>query len=124
DLGAWQRAGRSPLDYLASMQQPDGSIQWKEGSAGTPWWMPAYAGPVYAGRPLPIARVARAEPPATPDPDPVPEGPPADPAPSPTTGGNGAGDPAGGREGVLAGGGGRGAPLFSAPQPQSQGRTP
>ena len=124
DLGAWRPAGRGPLDFLASMQQPDGSIQWKQGEAGNPVWMTAYAGPVYAGRPLPIARVATAEPPATTDPDPVPEDPPADPAPAPSGGTKGAGDPAGGRGGVLAGGGGRGAPLFSAPQPQSQGRTP
>jgi prenyltransferase beta subunit len=120
DLGDWRPAGRGPLDFLASMQQPDGSISWKQSEAGNPVWMTAYAGPVYAGRPLPIARVATADPPA--DPDPVPEDPPADPAPAPEAGG--AGDPAGGGGRVLAGGGGRGAPLFSAPQPQSQGKTP
>jgi prenyltransferase beta subunit len=94
----WTEAsGREPLDYLESMQQPDGHIRYRESEESDGIWMTAYAAPAFAGQPLPIATVPRAVPPPI--------------APSRGTG-------------VIAGGGGSGAPLFSRPQPQSQGETP
>ena len=35
DLGAWRPAGRGPLDFLASMQQPTAAFRWKQGEAET-----------------------------------------------------------------------------------------
>jgi prenyltransferase beta subunit len=122
DPRTWDRGGGDPLDYLASMQQPDGSIAWKRSDpAVNPVWMTAYAAPAYAGQPLPV--------PAPPRRAPGPlQQPPADPgtgAPAPDAAGSGQGGLGAERGGgVIAGGGGRGAPLFSRPQPQSQGRTP
>jgi prenyltransferase beta subunit len=116
DPRTWQRAQGNPLDYLASLQQPDGSIVWKPSQpAANPVWMTAYAAPAFSGQPLPA--------PAPPLDDPPP-------TESPTEDGLGATspDPTAGEgglsakgSGVIAGGGGAGAPLFSRPQPQSQG---
>ena len=50
----------SPLDYLASMQQPDGAIRWKASDDLNSIWMTAYAAPAYGGRQLPVTPVARA----------------------------------------------------------------
>lgn len=94
----------SPLDFMAAMQDERGMIRWKASTVGdrdNPVWMTAYCAPAFAGYQLPIPRVARAERPA-------------DPPPAPTTP----------DAGVTAGGGGEGAPLFSRPEPQSQGQTP
>jgi hypothetical protein len=114
--------GPSALDYLASLQRPDGSIAWKAGDTTNAVWMTAYAAPAYAGRALPIAAVPRAAPITAP----APASAPAEPTPAPVhapLAGNGGLGRAG--DGVaIAGGGGDGAPLFSRPQPQSRGRTP
>jgi prenyltransferase beta subunit len=122
DPRTWDRGGGDPLDYLASMQQPDGSIVWTRSTPGlNPVWMTAYAAPALAGQPLPIAAPPRA---VTPPPGQQPTGPDGEQRPAPTSRDDGNGGLPGGRDGdVIAGGGGRGAPLFSRPQPQSQGRT-
>lgn len=114
-------SGHEPLDYMESLQHADGSIQWKASSDSNPVWMTAYAAPAFAGDPWPI--------PAPPYVEHPPSGPTGDRAgatpPSP-----GSAEPGQGGEssqpgsGVIAGGGGDGAPLFSRPQPQSKGRTP
>ncbi len=120
DPRTWRRGGGDPLDYLGSLQQPDGSVVWKPSQpAANPIWMTAYAAPALAGMPLPIlAPPPPAENP--PDQPPVDEGT-GDVPPDPNAGQGGL--LAKGSGGVIAGGGGRGAALFSRPQPQSQGRT-
>lgn len=100
-------SGHGPLDYLESMQQPDGHIRYREGEELNGVWMTAYAGPAYAGQPLPI---------------PPPSLDPAALTTPPSSPGQGGGTQSG--SGVIAGGGGLGAPLFSRPQPDSKGRTP
>jgi len=115
--------GPSALDYLASLQRPDGSIAWKAGDASNAVWMTAYAAPAYAGRPLPIAAVPPSAPPTSQPPIAAPTGPPSIPVrDAPFAGSGGLGRAHGGV--AIAGGGGDGAPLFSRPQPQSRGRTP
>lgn len=114
----------SPLDYLASMQRSDGSIAWKAGDDSNSVWMTAYAAPAYGGHPLPVPAVPRAV--DAPEPPPAAEAPAAAATPgavdeAATRGQGGLGRARGGA--VIAGGGGRGAPLFSRPQPQSQGQT-
>jgi hypothetical protein len=99
-------SGHGPLDYLESMQQPDGHIRYRASKEFNGVWMTAYAGPAYAGQPLPI---------------PPPPRNPAPPAP-PSSSGQGGGTQSG--SGVIAGGGGLGALLFSRPQPDSKGHTP
>ncbi len=89
--------GIDPLTYLESMQEADGHIRWKRSQDLNGIWMTAYTLPAFAGRPWPIAAPPRSVPPVVP---PAAE------------------------DGVTAGGGGRGAPLFSRPKPQSRGRTP
>lgn len=105
---AWtQSSGREPLDYLESMQQADGHIRYRASEELNGVWMTAYAGPAYAAQPLPIP-----PPPRNPNP----------PAPPSSPGQGGLGTQAG--SGVIAGGGGDGASLFSRPQPRSKGHTP
>ncbi len=131
-----------PLDYLESMQQPDGHLRWRGSSDLNGIWMTAYALPAFTGQVMPYAYVPRAEAggerlascaeAAVPG--------------APGTGGGGApsgegtgspsGETAGGgspvsgaadspsAEGVAAGGGGEGAPDFSRPKPGSKGKTP
>jgi len=95
-----------PLDYLESMQEADGHIRWKRSRDLNGVWMTAYVAPAFAGQAWPIPAAPRAI-----------ETPAAERQAAP--GGEGAG-----RGRVLAGGGGRGAPLFSRPRPQSRGKTP
>ena len=95
-----------PLDYLESLQQPDGHIRWKRSRDQNGVWMTAYVAPAFAGQFWPIPAAPRAV--RTPSAE-----------QQAGRGGEGAG-----RNGVLAGGGGRGAPLFSRPRPQSRGKTP
>jgi hypothetical protein len=99
------RATEEPLDYLESVQAPDGHIRWKTSNDLNGIWMTAYCAPAFAGQAWPIPDPPRSIPP-----------------PDPPQAGDGGGDQSG--SGVLAGGGGSGAPLFSRPKPQSKGRTP
>jgi prenyltransferase beta subunit len=99
--------GKEPLGYLESMQHENGSIQWKASSDANPVWMTAYAAPAYAGRPLPI---------------PSPPRNPKSPTPPSSPGQGGESTQPG--SGVIAGGGGDGAPLFGRPQLGSKGHTP
>jgi len=100
--------GRSeePLDYLASMQQPDGHIRYMAREEMNGVWMTSYVTPALAGRALPIV------------PPPVIVGPPPV---VPKSGESSTGQTAGG---VGAGGGGRHAPFFSRPKNKSKGKTP
>jgi prenyltransferase beta subunit len=59
DPTTWRRADGTPLDYLASLQQPDGSIKYKKGRSLNDLWMTAYAAPALAGYPLPVPSIAR-----------------------------------------------------------------
>lgn len=106
DPEAWRTgsglASEEPLDYMESMQQPDGHVRWSRSADANGVWMTAYVVPAFAGHALPIPAAAYSE----------ASLPPCDPP------GGDAGS------GVIAGGGGRGAPLFSRPKPQSRGRTP
>jgi hypothetical protein len=122
DPREWRTAGGAdPLSFLASLQRPDGSIAWTADQDLNPLWMTAQAGPALAGMTYPLPAVPRAvRPPAAPA------------APHAqefsrrearkTRGHGGVGVVEG--DGVIAGGGGHGAPLFSGPQPQSGGSTP
>jgi hypothetical protein len=110
-----------PLDYMESMQQPDGHIRWRASSDLNGIWMTAYVLPAFSGQVLPYPLVARSAPAgerrascgeatATPE--------------TPASEGEaGFGKPKA-EEGVGAGGGGEGAPDFSRPQPGSKGKTP
>jgi hypothetical protein len=124
DPETWRTGAGSPseepLDYLETMQQPDGHVRWRASSDLNGIWMTAYVLPAFSGQALPYAEVARAG--ATPEPLPqcdeatrTPEAPPGDEA------GGGKSNP---EAGVGAGGGGEGAHDFSRPQPESKGRTP
>lgn len=86
-----------PLDYMESLQDPDGHIRWKRSQDLNGVWMTAYAAPAFAGQAWPIPAAPRS---VRPD-----------------------DDAAASSSGVLAGGGGDGAPLFSRPKPQSRGKT-
>jgi len=98
-------ATEEPLDYLESLQAPDGHIRWKAGDDLNGVWMTAYCAPAFAGQAWPI-----------------PVAPRTISTPNPTRAGEGGGRQSG--SGVRAGGGGGGAPVFSRPKPQSRGRTP
>jgi prenyltransferase beta subunit len=100
DPEAWRQPSGDPLSFMESLLQPDGHVRFKRSADSNGVWMTAYVAPALAGRALPFARVPRsvrneAEPRTA----------------SPAS------------DGVLAGGGGAGASLFSRPQPQSTGRT-
>jgi prenyltransferase beta subunit len=100
-----------PLGYLASMQQQDGHIRWKASEELNGMWMTAEVTPAFTGNPLPIPAVPPGELPSSP------------PEEHPTGAGDGGVSTTPG-SGVIAGGGGNGAPLFSRPQPGSKGHTP
>jgi hypothetical protein len=102
--------GQEPLGYLASMQQEDGHIRYRASDELNGMWMTAYAAPAFFGDPWPIPETLYKELP------PLPPG-------EPTASGNG-GVSTNPGSGVIAGGGGNGAPLFSRPQPASKGHTP
>jgi hypothetical protein len=99
------QAGEEPLDYMESLQQADGHIRWKRSQDLNGIWMTAYCSVALGGHTWPIPEVPRSE-----EPDKPPQ--------------TGEGEGAQVGNGVIAGGGGKGAPLFSRPKPQSQGRTP
>lgn len=94
-----------PLGYMESMQQPDGHIRWKRSQDLNGIWMTAYCSVALGGHTWPIPEAPLSN-------DPI----------QPPKGGQGEGTQSG--DGVIAGGGGKGAPLFSRPKPQSKGRTP
>jgi prenyltransferase beta subunit len=104
-------ASEEPLGYLASMQQPDGHIRWEASEEANGMWMTGYVTPAFTGNPLPIPAVPYEQLPSSP------------PEEDPTSGGHGGVSTTPG-SGVIAGGGGDGAPLFSRPQPASKGHTP
>jgi hypothetical protein len=125
----WIKDGNEPLGYMASLQQPDGHIRYMRSHEMNGVWMTSYATPAFAGQALPIGLVPRAlshEEPAevgeTEQPT-EPTGAKTTPLPTPTNSSGGGGGFQQG-EGVIAGGGGDGAPLFSRPKPQSKGKTP
>jgi prenyltransferase beta subunit len=99
------KATEEPLDYLESLQAPDGHIRWKTSDDLNGVWMTAYCTPAFAGQAWPIPAAPRSS-------DPI----------EPPKLGRGGGTQAG--DGVLSGGGAGGAPLFSRPKPQSKGKTP
>lgn len=94
-----------PLDYMESLQEPDGHIRWKRSQDMNGIWMTAYCSVALGGHDWPIPAAPRSNDPLQP--------------PGP---GQGEGSQSG--AGVIAGGGGKGAPLFSRPRPQSKGKTP
>ncbi len=102
-------ASEEPLSYLASMQQEDGHIRWEASRELNGMWMTAYVTPAFTGNPLPIPEVPY---------EPLPLEPPGS-----GESGNGGVSPQPG-SGVISGGGGNGARLFSRPQPGSKGHTP
>lgn len=106
DPETWIKGGNEPLSYMASLQQPDGHIRWKASQDLNGVWMTAYVAPAFAGQawPIPASPCAQEQPTTPPQP------------------GQGEGSQSG--SGVIAAGGGRGAPLFSRPKPQSKGKTP
>jgi prenyltransferase beta subunit len=106
-------AAREPLDYMESMQQADGHIRWRASTDMNGIWMTAYVTPAFDGHPLPIPLAARNDPRAS-------HGEAAACLAAGTNGGGGEGDD----EGVISGGGGHGAPSFSRPKAQSEGKTP
>lgn len=104
------RAGpqaNEPLAYIESLQQADGHIRWKRSQDLNGIWMTAYCSVALGGHVWPIPAAPRSLEPTQP--------------PKPAAG-QGEGTQSG--EGVIAGGGGKGAPLFSRPKPQSKGSTP
>lgn len=109
-----------PLDYLESMQQPDGHLRWRASNDLNGIWMTAYALPAFTGQVMPYPLVPRAAPagerlPSCAEVKAAPE------APTENEIGGGESKPDGG---VGAGAGGNGAPDFSSPQPGSKGKTP
>jgi prenyltransferase beta subunit len=112
--------GADPLSFLASLQRPDGSIGWTASDDTNSLWMTAQVGPALAGTTYPLPCVPPAvEPPPREEPKQAVAASHAKRSSHRGHGGTGLvhGD------GVIAGGGGRGAHLFSAPQPQSGGST-
>jgi hypothetical protein len=102
-------ATEEPLGYLASLQQEDGHIRYRTGEEMNGMWMTAYVTPAFTGNPLPIPEVPYV---------PLPMEP-----PSSAESGDGGVSPQP-DSGVIAGGGGHIALLFSRPQPGSKGYTP
>ncbi|HYI36450.1 MAG TPA: prenyltransferase/squalene oxidase repeat-containing protein [Thermoleophilaceae bacterium] len=113
-------SGKTPLDYLAAMQQPDGSIPTSAKNRSNLAFSTAFTTPALSGASFPIAAVQREEQPRTEQRD----------EPAPKTQGDDGGQPGaggtadGGDGDVTSGGGGDGAPLFSEPQPGSRGQAP
>jgi prenyltransferase beta subunit len=119
DARTWRarESGKTPLDYLAAMQQSDGSERYSASSDTNGVWMTTYAAPALAGVSLPIAMVERQSPESQPKKEATPTHTRGD-----DGGQRGAGGTAtGGNGDVTAGGGGNGAPLFSRPRPGSRG---
>jgi prenyltransferase beta subunit len=116
----WLVGGHEPLGFLASLQEADGRLRWKASQDLNGVWMTAYAAPAFAGQtwpipppPMPVSSVVGAGRSSAPS---------CATSTTPAQPGQGEGTQSG--KGAIAGGGGRGAPLFSRPKPQSKGRTP
>jgi hypothetical protein len=120
----WVKEGNEPLGYMASLQQPDGHIRYKKSEDMNGVWMTAYAGPAFAGLPLPIPYVPREVPSELEEAEGAETTPIGGGKPELERTKNDGGDNVVQGEGVNAGGGGNGAPLFSRPKPQSKGKTP
>jgi Squalene-hopene cyclase C-terminal domain/Prenyltransferase and squalene oxidase repeat len=124
----WVVDGNEPLGYMASLQAEDGHIRYMESHELNGVWMTSYTTPAFAGEALSIPLVPRAvDDEATakvvePETPKEPESGQAPPSSSTKPGHRGGAFKRG--EGVIAGGGGDGAPLFSRPKPQSKGKTP
>lgn len=109
--------GRTPLEYLASMQQSDGSVRNSATDGTNSVYITSFTAPALAGASLPLAAVEREEPNLNDSNDPPPQRTRGEDGGQP-----GAGGTADGGDGdVTAGGGGEGAPLFSRPRPGSRG---
>jgi prenyltransferase beta subunit len=102
-------ATEEPLGYLASMQQEDGHIRYRAREELNGMWMTAYVAPTFTGNTPTIPAVPEEQ---------LPTQPPGEPA---GAGDGGVSTNTGG--GVISGGGGDGARLFSRPQPGSKGHT-
>jgi hypothetical protein len=50
----WRNSGNSPIDYLLSLQQEDGSFNWAVDQTMNPEWMTSYVVPALLGTPYPI----------------------------------------------------------------------
>jgi hypothetical protein len=114
-------SGADPLSFLASLQRPDGRIGWTATDDLNSLWMTAQTIPALAGQTYPPTAPARSSE-APERPAPAEERATGDAPPSQVSGDGGSEASSG--DGVRAGGGGRGAPLFSAPQAQSGGSIP
>jgi hypothetical protein len=110
---------------MASLQQPDGSMDYKAGEQSARVWMTAYVLSALAGQSLPIPPVPRsvASTAASPSPETATASAPSATSPGSAEAGHG-GESTHRGSGAIAGGGGNGAALFSRPQPQSKGETP
>lgn len=127
DPAKWKPKGRNPLEFLASLQRRDGSIMWRQSQDQNPTWMTAYSAPAFAGHAWPVpappraAEVKAAKRQAT-ERRATRKRAAARKLQAERTAGN-AGEATDGDGSTATGGGGRGADLFSRPQPQSQGAT-
>lgn len=121
DPRSWRTsAGNEPLSFLSSLQRADGSIGWKAYDDMNSLWMTAQVGPALGGRAYPLPAVPRrVDAPLREVPE---QSRAAGSVPRASRRGQGGFQLEHGA-GVIAGGGGRGADLFSAPQPQSGGST-
>ena len=50
----WEKNGNSPVDFLLSLQQSDGSFNWAIGQSMNPEWMTSYVIPALLGKPYPV----------------------------------------------------------------------
>ncbi len=127
DPAKWKPAGKDPLRFLAGLQRRDGSVMWRASQDQNPTLITAYAAPAFAGHAWPVPAPPRAAEVEAAKRAKAEERVAAKRAAArrleaERTAGN-AGEAADGDGTVVSGGGGRGAELFSRPQPQSQGAT-
>jgi prenyltransferase beta subunit len=120
----WVKEGHEPLGYMASLQQSDGHIKYKKSEDMNGVWMTSYAGPAFAGFALPIPYVPREVPSESKEEPGAVATPTGSGKPEFERTNDGGGDGFVQGEGVNAGGGGDGSPLFGRPKPQSKGKTP
>lgn len=127
DGAAFRRGGATPLDYLRSLQRPDGSFRYSRTSDQTPIWVTSEVLIAVAGKHLPIAAPPRAPQPR-PRKAPTARGatakarPPAPSAPAPGSAAGSASSP--GAEAAGAAGAGAGVPGGLPDGPSSPGGAP